>query len=657
MFRQRKKGKLAALWWLPFVYGALALALIWPAPRVLTTAVPQGSELTTTVPHFNVWTLGWNVNRIQHGFQGYWDAPIFYPVPGAFAFSEPQPLTGLLAAPFWWISPALAYNGVLLLFLMLNGVGACFLLQHQGVSTPAAFCGGLLVESLPFLANERGVLQLQPLFGLLWAMDGLWMLRSQRKWRYAWLFGLGMGFTFLTSEYYALFLGLVLATAVPFILPALRWKRVWLPAGFGVGLAALLILPVAVPQLRIIEDMGFSRSIETISKGSATLAEYAQVPHVLWSHSWLPLPDGSGQQLFPGGVLLGLAVIGGVFGVWFSRMRRWTLFLVAATAVTFLLSLGFNLHLGSWQPYSYLRDYMPGFENLRSPFRLAYMVQLCLALLVAPGIDWLWRQRRSLAVVFMGLALLEMWPLPAQLTTVPQAIDTAAITPPAVFLPFPKGLSTAAFADTAVWMAATMHDPVPLVNGYSGYFPRLNSQLKLLLVDFPTESGLAALRSLGVNSIVVRESRLSAAQQTRLAEFAAAGDLQAAGRQSDLLVFTLLETGLHPAEAYAGGWAFQTALTANDQIRLEGYAAVSGTTMYVLAPKVAPLQWRIHLTGKNGVDRWIEATPVNAVLFYHGSDRWVQLYLPQPDQPGTYRLTIQEQSSGRILGEQIVAVP
>ncbi|NIQ52158.1 MAG: hypothetical protein GWN71_01345, partial [Gammaproteobacteria bacterium] len=66
------------------------------------------------MPYFNVWTLGWNASWLTAPDAGYWDAPIFHPAPGAFAFSDPQLLTGLAATPLWWMSPALAYNGILI---------------------------------------------------------------------------------------------------------------------------------------------------------------------------------------------------------------------------------------------------------------------------------------------------------------------------------------------------------------------------------------------------------------------------------------------------------------------------------------------------------------------------------------------------------------
>ena len=69
---------------------AVTAPLAWRPGRL-----PLGTEPVATVPRFNLWTLSWTADRLTHGFAGWWDAPIFWPQRGAFAFSEPQPLTGL----------------------------------------------------------------------------------------------------------------------------------------------------------------------------------------------------------------------------------------------------------------------------------------------------------------------------------------------------------------------------------------------------------------------------------------------------------------------------------------------------------------------------------------------------------------------------------
>ncbi len=106
------------------VFFLLAIAATRPLLDSWKVAIPQGTEPVASVPVFNLWTLGWNINRAEVGFRDYWDAPIFSPAKDAFAFSEPQPLM-ILFAPVIWCggSLAMAYN--LYLWLGLGAHGAC----------------------------------------------------------------------------------------------------------------------------------------------------------------------------------------------------------------------------------------------------------------------------------------------------------------------------------------------------------------------------------------------------------------------------------------------------------------------------------------------------------------------------------------------------
>ena len=104
-----------------FLYLICALYFTWPLVRAATTHVLDDAWTRGTVPLLNVWILEWNADRILHGYQGDWDAPIFHGIAGSFAFSEPQLLTGIVYGALRWVfgSPALAYNAVM--WTMLRG--------------------------------------------------------------------------------------------------------------------------------------------------------------------------------------------------------------------------------------------------------------------------------------------------------------------------------------------------------------------------------------------------------------------------------------------------------------------------------------------------------------------------------------------------------
>ena len=102
-------------------YKARAITLLLtPPPDLIVAAVtPQavgfGGEL---------FTVEWTGQVLDQG-RPYWDAPIFYPHAGTFAWSETQPFTSVVV---WSLSKLvgiiLAYNLVLLLYLTLAGLAA-----------------------------------------------------------------------------------------------------------------------------------------------------------------------------------------------------------------------------------------------------------------------------------------------------------------------------------------------------------------------------------------------------------------------------------------------------------------------------------------------------------------------------------------------------
>ena len=163
-------------------YLVLAIVSTWPLARFGASALPLGTESAATVPLLNVWTIWWNADRAAHLYCGYWDAPIFAPTPGTFAFSEPMPTT-VVVAPLVWFGGhrILAYNGFLLAALTLNGWTAFRLLRSMRLRWLACVLGGGLVEMLPLVHSELGVLQMVPLCGIVWTIHALVPVRQASR--------------------------------------------------------------------------------------------------------------------------------------------------------------------------------------------------------------------------------------------------------------------------------------------------------------------------------------------------------------------------------------------------------------------------------------------------------------------------------------------
>lgn len=504
-------------WWIVAcgLYAALAIVITWPLAMRLTTHLAIGAESSATVPLFNLWTLRWNAERLAEGYRDYWDAPIFHPTPGAFAFSEPQPLTGLLFALLWRVSGSdvLAYNLVLLLALTLNGLTAAWMLRTFRLPPAPALLGGLLAVGLPFIVNELGVLQLTVLWPLALTVGALARFVERPEVGRGLGLGASYGATWMTCGNYALIFTLVLPlVALPLVRPALLRPGAIAAGLAGVGLAAVLTLPLLIPQGRLTD--GFTRSPRTIERLSAAPEDYLRLDRRTLgaAHTpWLERESGW-PRLYPGSGLLGLVLLG------LAARKRWIIALGVGALMAFALSLGLNVRLGEWQPYGQLREVVPGVDRFRSPFRFAILVQLCLLGLAGLGLHYAWRQGRWGRIVALGLvvwSLAETATLPARLASAPEQAPAWArwlAAQPAgavAVVPFPADGSARAYEGTVVAMLQAFTHKHPLVNGYSGFFPADYLRLRRAMARFPNAETLRLLEQVGTRYVIVTRTWLT----------------------------------------------------------------------------------------------------------------------------------------------------
>jgi hypothetical protein len=150
------------------------------------------------------------------------------------------------------------------------------------------------------------------------------------------------------------------------------------------------------------------------------------------------------------------------------RRRSPLAFYVAAAFVMWVLALGpdptlFDRRVIYQAPYGYLMN-LPGFDGLRVPARFWMMSLVCLSVVGALAVNRLKAQRRTIvaAVAAFGL-LLDGWPRLFPVVEAPPLRPS----PPGVVarLDLPMSSDTDAQA-----LYQQMFDPVPLYNGFSGYF-------------------------------------------------------------------------------------------------------------------------------------------------------------------------------------------
>src|SRR5918993_1701197 len=96
----------------------LALAWTWPLVTRLSLRIPHDPG----DPLLNTWILWWSTQAVPFT-EAWWNAPVFYPMPGSFALSEHLFGIAIFTAPlhFLGVNAVAAYNIALILSAWLSG--------------------------------------------------------------------------------------------------------------------------------------------------------------------------------------------------------------------------------------------------------------------------------------------------------------------------------------------------------------------------------------------------------------------------------------------------------------------------------------------------------------------------------------------------------
>jgi hypothetical protein len=503
------------------LYAGVALWSTWPTVCAPLSTLPLGGARSATVPLFNVWTIWWNADRAANGFHNYWHAPIFHPTRDAYAFSEPQPATIAVAPVVWGTgSRVLAYNLYLWCSLTLNAIFTERLLRRLGIRGRLAIGGGIAMLILPIVHWQLEVLQLVPLWGILWTWHALIDLAHAPAVRDGAKLGIAQGLSCWICVHQALLHSLLLFASVGFLPFSWRVPRLWVAALAAVALAAIMILPFALPMRAAMVAHGFERPTEFVDQLSALPGDYTSIPgNVVFNPGAIGARPG--WMLSPGWMKYGLAALGIGVGLWRRKSRRWTFFLTCLATLAFLLSLGSYLEIGSWKPWWTIAKYWPGFAQVRNVFRFAFFVQMSVVILAAQSLHFvqvlirarckpIWSARlASLALTLLGIAaLVETRVGTTRTLRVPDLaastrwIDVVRTETPAgrgiACLPFSSGDRVEDYETTARWMYFGTYHKVPQVDGYSGFFPeehfKLRDSINAAVIDRNTLDMLAASR-------------------------------------------------------------------------------------------------------------------------------------------------------------------
>lgn len=473
----------------------LGVVLTWPLLPLRSLGLPY--DLGD--PLLNTYILAWDADRLCHGLSGLWDATLFFPYADTLAWSEHLLGTAIFTAPLQWLTgnPALVHNVALLGSYVLAGAGMFGLVRHLTGRTDAA-----LIAAVAFVCAPHRVLHGSRLQMLMsgWMPLALWALHiyfsTGRRWALAGFVG-AFAVLGLTNGYFLYFFAVtVLVVAGGELIPLADAARRGLATtqvrlgltlrDLSVAAAALvaIMLPVALVYFDVQQTMGFSRSYDEILMFSATLDDYRRALPDMATWPGVIAGGAAERTLFPGGVVLLLALLGGLGAVWpvpdpaasaGTRGRRLTY--VVLLAVALWMSMG--LHHSS---YGWLLTHVPGLAGLRVPARMAVVVSLALCVLAGFGAAGLLHRLGSPALrggicLLLVLGLLHDGyggPVTIHVVDPPSGERTAltrwmAMQAPGAVLEWPMYASRDGWTRNLPALMASLDHRRRVVNGYSGY--------------------------------------------------------------------------------------------------------------------------------------------------------------------------------------------
>jgi hypothetical protein len=264
------------------------------------------------------------------------------------------------------------------------------------------------------------------------------------------------------------------------------------------------VAPFVLPNLLGPRGEGYTPTLFAAAGPAPTPASYASAPaiDVVYGRTgWLRTERGAEHELFPGLVVVALAIYGGIVA-----RRRGSGPLAAAAAATlvagFVLSLGPD---GVRALYATLHAWVFGFQAIRAPARFAVLVGFGLATLAAIGAREITDGPRGRwwGLALLALLAIEYLPAPGPWTAAPR-LDTAVGTwlrdapdPGAVaYLPMGGDL------ENSPYMLEALAHRRPIVNGYSGQRPPFFGGAVAALSQFPSVDGAWMLHDLDVRYVV-----------------------------------------------------------------------------------------------------------------------------------------------------------
>ncbi len=470
-------------------------------------------------PLLNTWVLAWNQRSFLRLSPAIFDPNIFHPVPSVSALTDYQWAPALLTLPIRAATsnPLVVYNLCVLLAFLL---GAIVFFEFAFWLTGDAACslgGAVLATFTPYRFAQLSHLQIMSSHFMILVVLLVHQTIARRRPVVVVLLALSIVAQYLTGFYHAVFLAVYTPLFALFLLLHYRTRLSVRPALLRLAaaalLAALLLAPFMLNSLRILPhlhaggtDTYRARLFRPIEESIVSVHEISRT----WSRA-LRRGDLAPNCLFPGLALLSFGITGLA-----SRRFRFRTAYGALFLVPLIMADGRLFRIAS--------RVCPVLETIRAPGRQAMLAYLGLGICAVFGIRALLdavggsTYRRWVTVgVAVCVAVLESWAVPLPLNKgeistsrwpghhlalgqeAPPAYDWLAhsdsVGVVAEIPDLPKERFIYQFYSTFHWK--------DMIGGVSGRTPPVSAMAMNALHEFPSEASLCALRSLGVDCVLV----------------------------------------------------------------------------------------------------------------------------------------------------------
>ena len=294
-------------------YVVIAFIHLRPLAFRFTETIPRGERMDALL---HGWIVNWTARQLLRAPQDLFQANIFFPHPGALAYTEHMVPEALPVVPIQALTgdPILTYNVAFLLTFVLGGWGTFLLVRRLTGNPWAAWVAGAFACYFPAKRWSLAHINTISVHGVPFALLALHRLLERPTMLRGLTAGAMVALASLVSAYYTVYLPLLLALAVPLIWWAERYpldRRRIMSLAVATVAALAVALPLVTPYLQTYSGGDQpARSYELQVAGAADVAEFFILDSVFWSRLLLPEAlEPLTTPFFPGAIATFLLLV------------------------------------------------------------------------------------------------------------------------------------------------------------------------------------------------------------------------------------------------------------------------------------------------------------------------------------------------------------